>query len=204
MWKAAPLIVFEWIQFSVGTHSSSTTKCFYQQQCVFINNNAYEVTSWGVVVHPDCVLVKASTDNRCSDNVFGAYTSLKLFTVVSPKKGPVSNICPPPIIASFPAVLPDKFSNCLCKKLFQVHKMFINLELKQSTTIWYKIWSESESVSEVVAYRISGGENFRQPPDSLTPCLTFNLIPPTKKHSREGLGTFHSCLQPVWNLPESD
>ena len=37
------------------------------------------------------------------------------------------------------AVLPDKFSNCSCNKLFQVHKMLINLELKQSTTIWYKI-----------------------------------------------------------------
>ena len=33
------------------------------------------------------------------------------------------------------AALPDKFSNCSCKKLFQVHKMFINLELKQSATI---------------------------------------------------------------------
>ena len=74
------------------------------------------------------------------------------------------------------SVLPDKFSNCSCKKLFQVHKMFINLDMKQSATIWYKIWSESESVSEVVAYRISedirclappGGENFTQPPDSL-------------------------------------
>jgi len=30
--------------------------------------------------------------------------------------------------------LPDKFSNCSCKKLFQIHKMFINLELKQSAT----------------------------------------------------------------------
>ena len=48
-------------------------------------------------------------------------------------------------------------------------------------------------MSEVVAYRISddirclappGGEHFTQPPDSLTPCLTFNLIPPTKKFSR--------------------
>ena len=80
--------------------------------------------------------------------------------------------------------------------------MFINLELKQSATIVIS----QESVSEVVAYRISedihclappGGENFRQPPDSLTPCLTFNLTPPTKETFSGGSGQFHSRLQLV-------
>ena len=44
-------------------------------------NNAYEVTSKGVVVHPDHVLVKTSTDNSLADaqmiEVPGAYTHLR-------------------------------------------------------------------------------------------------------------------------------
>ena len=91
MRKAAPLIISSesnLAEIAVDTHVLSKQNRVKSWQMSLLSapgyqNNANEVTTSGVVVHPDRVLVKTSTDNsrwqteRCSDDrsSWSLYTS---------------------------------------------------------------------------------------------------------------------------------
>ena len=99
MRKVAPLIMFEWIQFSERTAAVETTirhkallanktaqkwVCLVYQEAFLSKQHLWSTgRGRGVVLHPDRVIVKTSTDNspwqteRCSDdrNSRSLYTS---------------------------------------------------------------------------------------------------------------------------------